>query len=72
MSNKKQKAQLTMKALEQLLAKIETDIKRARLLIHSLITENFDNLDKKSEEELKLLAEKLATYQEDEAVKVVE
>lgn len=67
--NKKDKEKLTMKALEELLEKIETDIRRARLLIHQLITWDFSST---SETEFKNLAEKFATYQEGDEVKVIE
>lgn len=72
MTKKPDKAKLTMKALEELLQKIETDIKRARLLIHSLITNNFDNIESLNDKEFKQLAQKLVSYEEDQAVKVIE
>ena len=58
-----------MKALEQLLSKIETDIKRARLLIHQLVTWDFSNF---STQELEKIAQNLANYEEDKEVKVIE
>jgi hypothetical protein len=70
--SKNEKAKLTMKALEELLQKIENDIKRARLLIHSLITNNFDNLENLDENQFKELAKKLVNYEEDQAIKVIE
>ncbi len=67
--DKKTKEKLVMKALEELLHKIETDIKRARLLIHQLITWNFDDT---SIEEFKKLSKNLANYEEWKEVKVIE
>lgn len=61
-----------LKSLEELLNKIETDIKRARLFINQIIEWNVDwtieHLDGKFEE----LASKLLNYNEDNAIKVVE
>jgi DNA polymerase III delta prime subunit len=67
--NKNEKEKLTMKALEELLEKIETDIRRARLLIHQLATGDFSAT---SEDEFKQLAQKFATYNEGEEIKVIE
>lgn len=68
---KKQKDSL--KALEQLLWKIETDIERARLLINQMIAWKIDeSIIDEDNNKIEELASKLLNYNEEEAIKVVE
>ena len=65
MSNQKE----AMKAVQELLGKIETDIKRTRLLLNQIINGWEWEIDEASYEEL---ASKLMSYEEWEEIKVVE
>ncbi len=60
-----------LKSLEWLLAKIETDTKRAKLMIHNMLEWNPEEAVKHSEN-LDEMASKLLSYEEWEDVKVVE
>jgi len=68
---KKQKDSL--RALEQLLSKIETDIERARLLISQMISGKVDeSVIDEDNHKIEELASRLLNYNEEEAIKVVE
>lgn len=60
-----------LQSLEQLLAKIELDTKRARLMIKQIAEWNYDEIWH-SDEKIESLASKLLSYNEDDAVKVIE
>lgn len=61
----------TIKALEELLKKLELDTKKARLLVNQLLTGEFKDIDE-DEPKLQELASKLLSYEEEDAIKVVE
>lgn len=60
-----------LKSLEELLWKIETDIKRAKLMIHNIVEWNPEEAQKQWED-INSLASKLLSYEEWEDVKVIE
>lgn len=68
----KQKAALD--SLENLLQKIEIDIKRARILINQINNNQLDDVDieKQNTQKIEELACKLLNYDEEDSVKVIE
>lgn len=63
----------TFKAIEQYLTKIETDIKRLKLLINQLSTWEYNDITNESEPKIQELASKLLNYdEEDWEIKVIE
>lgn len=67
---KKQKE--TLKALEQLLAKIEVDINRARLLISQMSWSGEEHTSEEDIQHFEELASKLLNYNEEQEIKVIE
>lgn len=66
------KHKIALKALEQLIEKIEIDMKRARYMINE-ISEGNCNIEKMSnDQEFWELATKLLNYEEENAIKVIE
>lgn len=68
----KQKTSTSLQALEELLSKIETDIKRARLMIHQMTDDGKKVTNKKEDIDTDKLTEQLSTYTDEENIKIVE